>query len=141
MKKPEKKSGNEASKLISIGLTVVLLFAIGYIVMRSPSPKTQSGAPASNTEIKDGIQYVTIDAKGGYSPRISEVKAGIPTKLIVKTNGTYDCSSSIVINALNYRKILPQTGETEIDIGTGKAGDTLQGLCGMGMYNFQIKFN
>jgi hypothetical protein len=68
-------------------------------------------------------------------------KAGIPTKLIVETKGTYDCSASLVIHSLNFKKILAQTGEESIDVGTPQKGQKLQGVCGMGMYSFQIEFN
>jgi plastocyanin domain-containing protein len=123
--------------IISVGLVVALgIFFIGG----SKSTTSTGTQSAQNVEIKDGIQYITIDAKAGYSPKVSTAKAGIPTKLIVKTNGTYDCSASLVIHSLGYQKILPQTGEETIDIGTPKAGQPLQGVCGMGMYNFQILF-
>jgi hypothetical protein len=59
----------------------------------------------------------------------------------MKTNGTYDCSASLVIRQLNYRGMLPNTGETTIDAGTPKSGDVLRGVCGMGMYSFAIAFN
>mgnify|MGYP000994352080 CR=1 FL=1 len=104
------------------------------------SVKKVSNLPVENSVIKDGIQYITITAQSGYSPKMSTAKAGIPTKLVVKTNGNYDCSSSLVIRSLNYRNMLPNTGETTIDAGTPKAGDSLQGVCGMGMYNFLVKF-
>jgi plastocyanin domain-containing protein len=93
-----------------------------------------------NSVMKDGIQYVAITARGGYSPRQSFAKAGVPTKLVMKTNGTYDCSSSLVIHSLSYRKTLPNTGETIVDISTPKTGDVLQGVCSMGMYSFVIHF-
>ena len=112
------------------------IVAIGIIFTGGSSSKS-----VQNVEIKDGVQYVTVNAQGGYAPRVSEVKAGIPTKLIMKTKGTYDCSAALVIPAIGFRKILPPVGETEIDLGISKAGETLQGLCGMGMYSFQIKFN
>lgn len=108
----------------------------------NPAEKQNNTVTASNnSEIKDGVQYVTITARGGYQPRSSTAKAGIPTKLIVKTNGTYDCSASLVIRQLNYRGMLPNTGETTIDAGTPNRGDILKGTCGMGMYSFLITFN
>jgi hypothetical protein len=108
----------------------------------NPAEKQGNDVSASNNSvIKDGVQYVTITARGGYQPRSSTAKAGIPTKLIMKTNGTYDCSASLVIRSLNYRAMLPNTGETTIDAGTSKAGDVLKGVCGMGMYSFDITFN
>ena len=103
--------------------------------------KKVSNVPVENSVIKDGVQYITITAQAGYSPKMSTAKSGIKTKLIVKTNGTYDCSSSLVIGSLKYRNILPNTGETTIDAGTPKAGDTLQGICGMGMYSFVVTFS
>lgn len=128
------------NKTVLIIITLGLIVVIGIIFFDSPKSNTNTGA-GQNTEIKDGIQYIRIDANGGYSPKISNAKAGIPTKLIVKTNGTYDCSSSIVINSIGYQKILPQTGVTEIDIGIKNVGETLEGVCGMGMYSFQINFS
>jgi len=138
---------NQMNKTAYIIIAVALVFGIGLII--TSVPKTQNVSRQTqqvtqeiqNSEIKDGIQYITINAGGGYTPRISTAKAGIPTKLIVKTNGAYDCSSSLAIPSISYRKILPQTGETEIDIGTPKAGIPLQGICGMGMYNFNVNFN
>jgi len=130
------------NKTVSIVITLGLVVALGIVFLGgSKSNNPNITASAQNTEIKNGIQYITINAKSGYSPRISTAKAGIPTKLIVKTNGTYDCSASLAIHSIGFQKILPQTGETEIDIGTPQAGQPLQGVCGMGMYNFQINFS
>jgi plastocyanin domain-containing protein len=128
------------NKTVSIIITLGLIVAIG-IIFSGGSKTNNGGAEAvQNVEVKNGIQYITVNAGGGYSPRVSNAKAGIPTKLIMKTDGALDCSSSLVINSLGYRKMLPQTGETEIDIGTPQAGVPLQGVCGMGMYSFKINF-
>ncbi len=128
------------NKTVSIIITLGLIVAIG-IVLTGGSTTKDSSKIIQNTEIKDGIQYITIDAKGGYSPQLSNAKAGIPTKLIVKTFGTYDCSASLVIKSINYQKILSQSTEEIIDIGIPKAGEPLRGTCGMGMYNFEIDFS
>lgn len=93
-----------------------------------------------NVEVRDGVQYITINVKGGYSPKVTSAKAGISTKLIMKTNGTYDCSASLMIRSIGYQKILPKTGEETIDLGTPKSGSPIQGVCGMGMYSFKINF-
>ena len=47
----------------------------------------------------DGIQYVDISAKGGYSPRVVTAKVSVPTVLRMKTSGTFDCSASLVIRS------------------------------------------
>ncbi len=124
------------NKTVYIIITLALVVAIGIIFTGGSNSKS-----VQNVEIRDGVQYVTIDAKGGYEPRVSLAKAGIPTKLVMNTKGTYDCSAALVIKSLNYQNILPQNGKTEIDIGTPKAGEPLQGVCGMGMYSFQVKFD
>ncbi len=128
------------NKTTLISITIILVAIIAFIFISGSKTNNNQNSTVENSQIKNGVQYITIDAGGGYSPRLSSAKAGIPTKLIVKTNGAYDCSSSLAINSLGYRKILPQTGETEIDIGTPKAGVPLQGVCGMGMYSFLINF-
>jgi plastocyanin domain-containing protein len=124
-------------------ITLSLILAAGIVL--SGTTKGDLGLVGDesvhNVEIREGVQYVTIEARGGYAPRVSTAKAGIPTKLIVKTNGTYDCSSSLVIRSIGYQKILPQTGEEVIDLGTPVQGVSLQGMCSMGMYSFLINFS
>ena len=89
--------------------------------------------------VVDGKQIIEISAKGGYQPRKSIAKAGIPTIIRFDTKGTFDCSSSVRITSMNISKNLPQTGSTDIDIGDSKLG-TLKGSCGMGMYPFEVEF-
>jgi plastocyanin domain-containing protein len=88
--------------LFTIGLTavfIVLLIVVGN--------KSGGGAgDGNNVSIVDGKQVIEILARGGYSPRKTVAKAGVPTILRVKTQNTYDCSSALVIPALNYRKFL-----------------------------------
>ncbi len=136
------KISNGVNKTVSIIITIALVIGIG-IVFLGQSKKdfgSVSTESAQNVEIRYGVQYVTINARGGYSPKVSLAQANIPTKLVVKTNGTYDCSASLVIRSIGYQKILPNTGEEVIDLGTPKTG-TIQGLCSMGMYNFAVNFN
>ena len=95
----------------------------------------------SNITVIDGKQIIEIDAKGGYYPRETEAQAGIPTVFRVSTNGTFDCSSALVIPKLGYSKNLPPSGKTDIEIPEQIAGTTLQGLCAMGMYGFSVNFN
>lgn len=126
--------------LIIITVALVIGIAIVFLGQSKNNSGTGGSELAQNVEIRDGVQYVTINARGGYSPRVSTAQADIPTKLIVKTNGTYDCSAALVIRSIGYQKILPNTGEEIIDLGTPQTG-TLQGLCSMGMYNFAVNFN
>lgn len=127
------------NKTVSIIITLALVVGIGAVFLGGSKPNTDTGESTQNVKIKDGIQYITVNAKGGYSPKVSTAKAGIPTKLIVKTEDTYDCSAALVIRSIGYQKILPQTGEEVIDLGTPQNGK-LRGLCSMGMYSFLIKY-
>ena len=69
----------------------------------------------------------------------SIAKANIPTVLRFTTSGTFDCSSFVRIPAMKVAQSLALSGTTEIDLGSPKIG-LLQGMCGMGMYPFQIDF-
>jgi plastocyanin domain-containing protein len=129
--------------LISILISAGLIGGTFYFLSQDSNSisVTRTTGSGENIEIRDGVQYVTISARGGYSPNISEANANMPTKLIVKTDGTYDCSASLVIRDVGFQKILQPTGDEVIDIGIHKPGDILQGLCSMGMYNFSVSFN
>lgn len=132
--------------IISLFISALVISGAIYYVtsdtekMESTNNTSTKTGPSSNITIVDGIQYITVSAKSGYTPKISTAQANTPTKLIIKTNGTVDCSASLVIKQLSYHKILSPTGEETIDIGTFQPGEKLQGVCSMGMYSFQIKF-
>ncbi len=55
------------------------------------------------------------------------------------TDGTWGCTRAFVIPSAGFRQILPETGETPIDLGTPAAG-TLRYTCSMGMYRGNITF-
>ena len=131
------------NKTVSIIIILALVVSIGIVFMSGGwnSSDVRKQEQVQNVEVIDGIQYITINAKGGYSPKVSTAVAGIPTKLIIKTNNTYDCSLALVIRSVNFQKMLSQTGDEVIDIGIPTAGEPLRGLCSMGMYNFVVNFN
>lgn len=130
----------QKNSVISIIISLALIGGTLYFVSNKPASSGTDGiAQSQNVEIRGEVQYVIVTAKGGYSPHVTQIKGGVPTKLVVKTDGTYDCSASLVVRSVGFQKILQPTGEEEIDLGTPKSGDKVQGVCGMGMYNFQIK--
>ena len=124
---------------------IVISTAIGLFIIGGAFWLTKNKAPmapvatASNVSVVDGVQIIEINAKGGYSPGKSVAKAGMPTVIRFQTSTTFDCSSSVRIPSLNITKALPQTGTTDIDVGSQNA-ITLQGTCGMGMYPFEVDF-
>ena|SRR3989338_8638163 len=126
------------NKIIFSIIIAFSLVAVAFIVA-SDSSSGRAVPAGGNVEVIEGRQIIDLLAKGGYSPEVTTAKAGIPTILRVNTKNTFDCSASIVIPSLNYAKILPNKGSTEIDLGTPVPG-RLAGTCGMGMYPFEIDF-
>lgn len=111
-----KKSLSPASIILTLSFVIVVLF-IGFILWdASPRSMVDTTDSTSNIEIRDGVQYITIMARGGYKPQATNAQAGMPTKLLVETNNTYDCSLALVVSKVGYRDILPSNGTTEIDL-------------------------
>lgn len=125
--------------LLSIGIAIVLTLGTIFFARKAINPNDLL-AGMNNVSVVDGTQIIEISAKGGYAPQATLAKAGVPTVIRVSTNGTFDCSSSLVIPTIGYRGNLPITGTTDIPVPPQAAGAELQGLCGMGMYNFTIHF-
>ena len=121
---------------ISIGSALVL----GALILSQGNNPGIDSPRVNNVTTEDGKQIVTISAKGGYSPRVTDAKADMPTLLRVETQGTFDCSSVLSLPSMKYQKNLPPSGVTEVELPPQKAGSTFEGLCGMGMYRFEIAF-
>ena len=132
-----------SNKLIIASVIIALALIGGVFILGKNKSGVESNVinnvPVNNVSVVDGKQIIEIRAKGGYTPRKSIAKAGIPTTLRFNTSGTFDCSSSVRIPSMNISQNLPQSGVTDIDLGTQQVA-TLQGTCGMGMYPFEIDF-
>jgi uncharacterized protein len=95
-------------------------------------------APADTATVSevDGQQTVVITARSGsYSPDNVQVRSGVPTTLVVKSENAQGCVRSFVIR--DEQKVLPVRGETRIDLGVLQPG-RLDYACGMGMYTGAI---
>ncbi len=128
-------------------LVIILVCAAGAITYFSFRPQApavttygDSASISQNVSQDSDRQIILIQAKGGYAPRLTTAKAGVPTILRVETNATFDCSSALRIPALGYSGNLPPSGTTDIEVPAQTAGTTLKALCSMGMYNFSIDF-
>jgi len=126
-------------KNIITSIVVALVIVAVTIAFTSKKNGEDNTGNASGVSIENGVQIVDIRAKGGYVPRKSIAKAGIPTLIRFNTSGTFDCSAIVRIPSMNINKTLPPTGKTEIDIGIQSEG-VFRGSCGMGMYPFEIEF-
>lgn len=127
------------STIISIIIAVVIIGGSIFLVSRNDADREGLSVNENNVSIVDSKQIIEITARGGYQPRKSVAKAGMPTIIRFNTNGTFDCSSAVRIPSLDISRNLPQRGTTDIDIGSPKLG-ILYGTCGMGMFPFEIDF-
>lgn len=115
----------------------------GAILVTAPPQGGGAGDDAgaqNNVAVENGTQYVDITAKGGYRPRNSTARAGMPTVLRMKTSNTFDCSIALSVPTAGFSEYLPQTGVTEIPLPAQQAGAIVRGTCAMGMYNFSVAF-
>jgi len=147
-----KQSELQKESIVTISPGVLLLLltvivvgsALTYKVIsgvKNPSQSTSAAQISDVVTTKDGKQIITVQAKGGYSPRTVTAKSGIPTVLVMKTENSYGCERSFRIPKLGVSQVLPETGLTEIDLGTPTAGAKISGTCSMGMYSVSIIFN
>ncbi len=134
-----KKSENLSTNEISNNVTSITNNTNTETEPLKKDNDTEAKNTTDKSEAINSSQIIEITAKGGYTPRKSVAKAGIPTILRINTNGTFDCSSSVRIPSMNIFKSLPPSGITDIDLGTPQKG-ALNGSCGMGMYPFEIEF-
>ena len=128
-------------KPTAIAVFIGAILIVGAIWYSGKGSSNVPVADAHNVTVTDGKQLVEIGVKGGYSPKVSTAKADMPTVLRMKTNGTFDCSSGVTIPSLGIRKMLPPSGDTDIEVPAQKAGTTIDGVCVMGMYHFAVNFN
>lgn len=125
--------------MVYLGLTILILIGAIFVVSQKSNTNSMTTG-SSNASIINGTQTVEITAKGGYSPQNITAKANTPTVLNVTTNGTFDCSSALNIPSLGFRKNLPSSGVTQINVPPQPAGTSIKGICAMGMYHFAVNF-
>src|SRR5258708_3456788 len=134
--------------IMSLGL-VSLNAALNLLGLPSPSSIVTAllqpgglggfGAPPQGAKlvaanVVNGVQEVTINTLDyGYQPSYFSARSGQPIRLKLETNNTFGCTRSFVIPSQGIHRILPETGETVIDIPAQQPG-YLCFTCGMGMY-------
>lgn len=129
-------------KILVPTILAFVIIILALVIFNKPAGTNPNSTQITNNVVLNGnTQTISITAKGGYEPRNTTAKADTATTLKIQTSGTFDCSSSLVIPSLKYRKNLPPTGETVVEIPPQKSGTSIRGLCSMGMFNFTLNFN
>ena len=130
--------------LVLAGSSVTLTTAASWMTGQSGAGRAGGGAidatgPYANLG-PDGKQVIVVEARStSYTPNRIMAKAGVPTQLTLRTNGTRGCTRSFVIPSEGVEEVLPETGDTVIDLGVREPGE-LTYTCGMGMYRGSISF-
>jgi len=135
---------------VATGLIVVALgvytFNGGLTVLDSPIAARNlaqtlglnTSPPTEETVATDtaGRQTAVLTAvTGEYTPANIQIKAGVPTTLIVRSKNATGCVRAFLIR--DQQHILPKNGDTSIDLGTPEPGQ-INFRCGMGMYTGQL---
>ncbi len=86
-----------------------------------------------------GVQEATIHLRtGAYDPAHVRIRAGIPARLNLVTDGTEGCIRGFVIPSLGVQLALPASGRQAVDIPASQPG-TIPFTCAMGMYSGVIE--
>lgn len=87
-----------------------------------------------------GVQRIVLQvADTSYTPDRVTARAGVPTSLVLRTDGTRGCTRAFVIPSLGFRQVLPESGDTTVELAAPAPG-VLAYTCSMGMYSGQIEF-
>lgn len=101
---------------------------------------TPASPPAGTSTVStvNGRQQVVITARTrSYHPRNIQIRAGLPTTLIVRSEDAQGCVRSFLLPGRGVDEVLPEHGETPIELGVPQPGQ-LRYSCGMGMYTGTI---
>ncbi len=87
---------------------------------------------ARRAEVREGVQEVEINVKGGYSPNLIRVQEGVPLRLVFDRQENSDCSSRVVFPDFGVSKSLAAFGRTTVEFTPTRAGQ-FGFACGMNM--------
>ena len=134
-------------RVAGVAILAVALVSLDAGLRLGGSPVTLASAkealfappePVPATTSADGTQEARIVVGGGgYSPQRVQLRAGTPTRLVFASDGSGGCALSLIFQDRMY--VLPQTGETPIELLAMRAGERIDYACAMGMYGGRIE--
>ncbi len=87
---------------------------------------------AKTAEVRGGIQELAVTVKGGYSPDLIRVRAGVPVRLVFDRQESGDCTSRVVFSDFQISKALPAFAKTAVEFTPDRPGE-FGFACGMNM--------
>jgi sulfite exporter TauE/SafE/plastocyanin len=91
-------------------------------------------APNPLPEVNGEQQVVINILNRGYQPSYVKVKAGVPVKLTLQSNGVYSCALAFVLKEFNINTFLESTDRKTFSFTPQKPGKYTY-TCSMGMYS------
>ena len=92
---------------------------------------------SSATAVGDGgLQRVRVEVKGGYTPSVVRVRAGVPVRLEFHRDETNTCTEEVVLPDFGIRASLPAHRTTPVSFTPAEG--TYEFTCGMGMVRGKI---
>ncbi|MDT0167226.1 heavy metal translocating P-type ATPase [Actinotalea sp. AC32] len=89
-------------------------------------------------DVADGLQQVVVTVRGGYSPDLVEVMAGVPVRLLFDRQETGDCSSRVVFPDFRINQSLPANATTAVEFTPTVPGE-YGFACGMNMLHGRVR--
>ncbi len=87
--------------------------------------------------LDNGIQVVNVTVKGGYSPDVIEVVAGVPVRILFDRQESGDCSSRVVFPDFKVNQALTAFETTSVEFTPAEAGE-YGFACGMNMLHGRL---
>jgi len=134
-------------RFAAIAILAVALVSLDAALRLGGSPITSAAVksalfapptPVPAEQAGDGTQEAVITAgSGGYSPRLVQLRAGRPARLIFTGDGSAGCSLALIFADRQY--ILSADAPTAIQLPAMRAGERIDYTCTMGMYGGSVE--
>ncbi|MHA7276525.1 heavy metal translocating P-type ATPase [Arthrobacter sp. Hz1] len=108
------------------------ILAIGFLAWYFFAPRT-----AEVALVRAGRQIVDISVRGGYSPNLIRVTAGVPVQLRFDRQDNSDCTSRVVFPDLRQSASLAAFATTTVDLMIEEPGE-YPWACGMNMLHGRL---
>ncbi|MBT2452319.1 sulfite exporter TauE/SafE family protein [Streptomyces sp. ISL-43] len=140
-------SGLQAGGWVSLQSPAKQTAARGPFIVEGGDNTAEEGAGSGKTAGAEapvrmdasGQQILTLTVTDFYETTQFAAKANTPTKLVLHGKDSGGCARAFTIPELGVQEIVKRNGDTEVDLGTRKAG-TLRFSCAMGMQTGTIDF-
>ncbi len=119
-----------ASEVLIVAGALVLTGLMGWFFF---GPKKSRMA-----ELVDGVQVVEVTVKGGYSPDVIRVAAGVPVRMLFDRQESGDCTSRVVFADFGVNQTLPAYGTTAVEFVPKEPGE-YEFACGMNMIRGRLQ--